>query len=66
MYPPGMNMYRKSKGILHPERKVMKIEDIKKIVGSAQPHYVKTFEMLDDNEEHFNTLTYNQYNLKRK
>lgn len=64
MYPPGMNLYRKSKGIEYPERKDMRYKNVKKIVGSAQPHYEKTYHM--ENDDFQNTIHYEQYNLKRQ
>lgn len=64
MYPPGMNLYRKSKGIVFPEREKLKFEKIKKIVGSAKPHYEKTYKIEKENFE--NTIHFQQYNLKRK
>lgn len=63
MYPPGMNLYRKSKGIKFPERSRMRFEEAKKIVGSAKPHYSKVYQI--DTEEFQNTIYYEQYNLKR-
>lgn len=64
MYPPGMNLYRKSKGIQPPERKEMVFKDVKKIVGSAQPHYQKSYHIEQDDFE--NIITFIQYNKKRK
>lgn len=63
MYPPGMNLFRKSKGIVYPEREEMTYNDIKKVVGSAKPHYHKQYLVEQDNFK--NTITYEQYNLKR-
>lgn len=63
MYPPGMNMYRKSKGIIPPERIEMAFKDIKKIVGSREPHYEKSIHI--DNDDFKNTINYLQYNTKR-
>lgn len=63
MYPPGMNLYRKSKGIVFPEREKMSYDKIKKIVGSAKPHYEKTYKVEQDDFE--NTIHFQQYNLKR-
>lgn len=66
LYPPGINIYRKSSGIIMPPREEMLYSDCKKnVVGSAKPHYKKGLEMLDDEEEHFNTIIYEHYNLKR-
>lgn len=64
MYPPGMNLYRKSKGIVEPERVEMRFKDIKKVVGSAKPHYEKSIKIQSDEFE--NTISYVQYNKKRK
>lgn len=66
MYPPGMNLYRKSKGILEPEREEMRFKDIKKVVGSAQPHYQKSIYLEDEENDYSNTISYIQYNTKRK
>lgn len=63
MYPSGMNLFRKSKGIVYPERQRMKHKNVKKIVRSAQPHYEKTYNVEDDDFQ--NTITFQQYNLKR-
>lgn len=63
MYPPGMNLYRKSKGIKEPERVKMRYKDVKKIVGAATPHYSKKLTIQDGDFE--NTIQYLQYNKKR-
>lgn len=63
-YPPGMRLFRSSKGITYPERVEMAYKDIKKVVGSAQPHYKKSYEI--QNDDFANTITYEQYNLKRR
>ena len=63
MYPPGMNLFRKSKGIAYPEREMMTYAGAKKIVGSAEPHYKKKYEIQAD--DFSNTLIFEQYNLKR-
>jgi len=63
MYPPGMNLYRKSKGIVMPDRVDMKFEDIKKVVGSVQPHYQKSYHI--ENDDFQNTISFIQYNTKR-
>lgn len=64
MYPPGMNLYRSSKGIVPPERQEMRFQDIKKVVGSAQPHYSKSYHI--ENDGFTNDITFLQYNMKRK
>lgn len=63
-YPPGMNFYRKSKGIVFPEREDMPYKKAKKIVGSAKPHFKKSYHVEKDDFK--NTITYEQYNLKRQ
>lgn len=63
MYPPGMNLYRKSRGILFPERPRMRYKDIKKVVQSAEPNYHKVYNVQSEDFE--NTIAYEQYNLKR-
>lgn len=63
MYPPGMNLYRKSKGIVPPDRDEVRYRDIKKIVGSAKPHYQKSYHIENDDFE--NTITFIQFNTKR-
>lgn len=63
LYPSGMNLFRKSKGIVYPERQRMKYKEIKKIVGSAEPTYQKSITV--ENDDYTNTINYEQYNLKR-
>ncbi|MTD32270.1 hypothetical protein [Planomicrobium sp. YIM 101495] len=63
-YPPGMNLYRKSKGIVFPEREEMEYKKAKKIVGSVKPHFKKSYHVEKDDFK--NTITYEQYNLKRQ
>lgn len=63
MYPPGMNLYRKSKGIVEPERVEMSFREIKKVVGAATPNYQKSITIQDGEFE--NTIQYLQYNTKR-
>lgn len=64
MYPTGMNLYRNSKGILPPKREEMRFGDIEKVVGSAKPHYQKSYHI--QTEEFENTITFIQYNKKRQ
>lgn len=64
MYPPGMNLYRSSKGIKKPVEKEMSFASVKKIVGAATPHYQKAITVQDD--EYEITHQYLQYNTKRE
>lgn len=63
LYPSGMNLYRKSRGIKMPERQEMDYGDIKKVVGSAEPNYTK--QIVVEQDDFTNTITYEQYNMKR-
>lgn len=63
MYPTGMNLYRKSRGIKLPERKKIKYSDAIKKVGPVQPHFTKNIKISTDDFE--NTIAYEQYNSKR-
>lgn len=63
MYPPGLNIYRKSKGIKYPERQVMSYKKAKKIVGASTPHYSRAYHL--ESEDYENTISYEQYNTKR-
>jgi hypothetical protein len=66
LYPPGMNLYRKSRGIKFPESEHMKYGDIKKIVGTATPNYSTTVTIQDDEKQKvLNRITYEHYNMKR-
>jgi len=62
-YPNGMNLYRTSRGIKKPDRVDMAYSDIKKVVGSAKPHYTKSIQI--ETEDFKNVITYEQYNTKR-
>ena len=63
LYPTGMNLYRKSKGIKPPERKRMKYSEAIKKAGSAEPHFTKDIQISINDFE--NTIAYEQYNSKR-
>lgn len=64
MYPPGMNLYRKSRGIVFPEVEQMKYGDIKKIVGTATPNYSTTI-TIQEADKLLNRITYEHYNMRR-
>lgn len=67
MYPPGMNLYRHSKGIVFPEVEEMPYKELKKIVGSATPNYSRTLKIMNDENDLkvLNQVTYEHYNTKR-
>jgi len=64
LYPTGMQIYRCSRGIKKPETELMKYREAKKIVGLRQANYSRTIELTADSRP-VNTITYEQYNLKR-
>lgn len=65
LYPTGMNIYRKSRGIKVPESTYMRYSEAKKIVGSSTPNYSSMLCILDDDDNELNRIIYEQYNLKR-
>ena len=64
-YPPGVNLYSKTKGIEYPNRTIMPYEQAIKKVGAATPHFKKSIAISDEEKGFENTITYEQYNLKR-
>ena len=63
LYPKGMNLYRASRGIKAPERKIMKFSELKKYVnGATLTYFSKVNISMDDFD---NTIIYYYYNLKR-
>ena len=65
-YPPGMNIYRCSRGIKQPTVTHLSYEKAKKIVGAATPTYSTKTIIQDDDGKIINSITYEQYNLKRE
>lgn len=66
LYPPGMNLYRHSKGIIFPESESMTYFEAKKIVGDATPNYSRTVTIADNDGRVLNEIIYEQYNTKYK
>ena len=64
LYPVGINLYRKSKGILMPERYKMKYSDAIKIVHGKEMTMSKNI-FLEFEDEKNNHIRFEQYNLKR-
>lgn len=64
-YPTGVNLFSKTKGIIYPEREQMSYLEAKKIVGAVTPHYKTSLSIADEEKDFSNTITYEQYNLKR-
>lgn len=65
LYPTGMNIYRKSRGIKIPDSTYMPYSEAKKIVRSATPNYTTMVCILDDNNHEVNRIIYEQYNSRR-
>lgn len=63
MYPSGMNLYRKSKGILPPERSRMHYEKAKEAIGAVNPNYFRRIDI--ETPEYSNVLIYEEYNTLR-
>jgi len=66
MYPPGMNIYRASRGIKQPTKEYMRYDKAKKIVGAVTPNYSTCIKILDDDGIEINSIAYENYNSKRK
>jgi len=66
LYPPGMNLYRKSRGILFPQERQMEYAQAREIVGSREPDYSTAREIYDDDGHFLNAVFYEQYNLRRE
>ncbi|MCL2605255.1 MAG: hypothetical protein FWD90_12315 [Defluviitaleaceae bacterium] len=64
MYPPGMNIYRNSRGIIKPNTEKMTYWESKMVVGNDPPNYIKQVAITVEDMA-VNTITYEQYNMKR-
>lgn len=64
MYPAGMNLYRRSRGIKSPKREKMSYKDAKRVVRATKPHYSKMYSIVDNDFE--NVIICEQYNFKRQ
>lgn len=63
LYPKGIRIYRKSKGIQYPKRIKMPYQSARKMIG-IDLHYTKTYKIENDNFE--NIVIFEQYNRKRR
>ena len=65
-YPPGMNIYRTSRGIKKPTVTYMMYENARKKVGSnLEPTYTSHTFIQDDTGTIVNEIAYEQYNIKK-
>ena len=65
MYPPGMNIVRKSKGIKEPIVEYMLYSEARKKVSAATETFSRTYEILDDAGAVVNTISKIYYNDRR-
>lgn len=65
LYPPGMNFYRCSRGIVIPQWVDHLDKKTEAIIGNATPNYRQVIEITDDNQERVQTVLWQQYNMKR-
>ena len=66
LYPPGMNIVRKSKGIKDPEVEMMTQKNAQKKVSAATETFSCEFEILDDDGVVINAISKRYYNTKRQ
>lgn len=66
LYPAGMNIVRKTKGIKMPSVERMTYEEAQKKVSSAKLTFSRSYEVLNDAGDVCNTLSKSYYNSKRK
>ena len=65
-YPTGVNIYRKSKGIIEPKVEKMSYKNAQKKLGEATPNFKYGVELIDNEKDFRNTIIKEQYNLKRQ
>lgn len=63
LYPKGIRIYRKSKGIKYPKRIKMPYQSARDLIG-IEPHYNKIYKIENENFE--NIIIFEQYNKKRR
>lgn len=64
-YPTGVNIYRKSKGIVESKKEKMSYKNALKKVGARNPNFKYGVKLIDNDNDFENTLIKEQYNLKR-
>lgn len=64
-YPPKMNIYRTSRGVLKPTVEFIKNYEVQKKIGSAQPTFKKAFKVIDEESNFERSISYEYYNLNR-
>lgn len=66
MYPPGMNIVRKTKGIKEPIVEYMNKEQAEKKVSAATETFHRVYEIIDDDGTVINRISKSYYNKTRK
>lgn len=66
LYPPKMNIVRKSKGIKDPLIEMMSYSEARKKASSAKLTFSRSYEILDEGGKRLNALRKDYYNSKRK
>lgn len=65
LYPAGMQIYRKSKGIKEPEVEQMTLKEAKKKVSAATLTFSSSYEVVDDDGNVHNAISKSYYNRAR-
>lgn len=63
LYPKGVRIYRKSKGIKYPKRMKMPYHSARELIG-IEAHYTRLYKIKNDNFE--NIVIFEQYNKNRR
>ena len=66
MYPPGMNIIRRSRGIADPVVEWTSFKDAKEKASSGKLTFSSAYEVLTDDGTSVNKLLKEYYNSKRK
>lgn len=66
MYPPGMHIFRWSRGVKRPDVEYMKYEKAKEKAGSPQPTYTESKTLTDEKSGFTSILAHEYYNTRRK
>lgn len=66
LYPPGMNFYRCSRGMIRPKWREPTIKEKREVAEMGTPDYSKTIEIYDDDLQRLQTVFYQQFNSLRK
>lgn len=65
LYPSGMNIFRKSRGIIEPQAERLPYWAAKKKTGAATPVY-KTASEIADQQKSYNTIVHEYYNKRKE